>query len=379
MSSAPTIAEVLYSFKLGGSERLAALLARQFRARGYRVIAASMYDDTGPVREEIEASGIPAYGYDYTGRSRWRRWRMPAELTQFFKRENVVAAHLHHGLASIRAARAARRAGVARVVMTEHSAQPLRDLAWYKRATLKSMANLDSVTTVNEEIERFFVTDMAMNPARVTTIPNAVDPRLLEIGRDAAERAAAGVGDKFVFAFLGRLHPDKDVSTLLRAFAKVIASGANALLIVAGDGEEREKLAALSRELKLGEHVRFWGPTREVLKLFSIADGFVMSSMAEGLPMALLEAMSAGLPCVSTAVGGIPGVLEGGNGLLTPAGDPDALADALLSVIRDRALAARLGKAARDAVRARFSVDAVVDRYLDIFGLPHRWPPEEKK
>src|SRR5688572_6907786 len=163
MTAVPAIAEVLYSFKLGGSERLAALLARQFRARGYRVVTASMYDASGPVRDEIEASGIPALGFDYTGRSRFRRWRMPSELTRMFQRENVVAAHLHHGLSAIRAAKAARRAGVSRIVMTEHSAQPLRDLAWYKKATLKAMRHLDSVTTVNEEIERFFVNDMSMD------------------------------------------------------------------------------------------------------------------------------------------------------------------------------------------------------------------------
>lgn len=370
----PTIAEVLYSFQLGGSERLAALLARQFRERGYRVIAASMYDAVGPVRDEIADSGIPTYGYDYTHRSRWKRWLMPGELTRMFHDQNVVAAHLHHGLAAIRAARAARRAGVPRIVMTEHSAQPLRDLAWYKKATLKAMTHLDAVTTVNEDIEQFFVTDMAMDPARVTTVPNAVDPRLLELRRDPALRAAAGVGDAFVFAFLGRLHPDKDVGTLLRAFAKVVAAGGNVKLIVAGDGEERAKLEALARELALGDHVRFWGATRDVLKLFGIADAFVMSSIAEGLPMALLEAMSAGLPCISTAVGGIPDVLKDGTGLLAPASDDAALAEAMISVARDPALAARLGEAGRSTIHARFSVDAVVDRYLDLFHLPRRWP-----
>ena len=70
----PVIAEILYSFKLGGSERLGALLARQFRSRGYHVVVASMYDASGPVQDELDADGIPALGYDYTGRSRWKRW-----------------------------------------------------------------------------------------------------------------------------------------------------------------------------------------------------------------------------------------------------------------------------------------------------------------
>jgi len=372
----PAIAEILYSFKLGGSERLGALLARQFRERGYRVLAASMYDARGPVGDEIAETGIRALGYDYTGRPRWRRWRMPAELTQLFRSENVVAAHLHHGLSAMRAAQAAKRAGVARVVLTEHSTQPLRDLAWYHKATRKALRHVDAVTGVNEEIERYFVDSMGVPASAVTMIPNAVEPQLLEVERDPSARIEAGIGNQFVFAFLGRLHPDKDVGTLLRAFALLVRRHPDALLLVVGDGEERGKLEALCSELALDRHVRFWGASREVVRLFRLADAFVMSSVNEGLPMALLEAMSAGLPCVATAVGGIPTVLATSDGTLVPPRDPDALAAAMSPLASDRELALRLGAAGRAAIKQRFSVDAIVDRYLHIFGLPLRWPAE---
>ena len=98
------------------------------------------------------------------------------------------------------------------------------------------------------------------------------------------------------------------------------------------------------------------------------ADLFVLSSHSEGLSNALLEAMACGLPAVATAVGGAPEVIEDGvNGLLVPADDDAALADALLRLVRDPGVAGQLGEAARQTILARYSMEAVVDRYVNLY------------
>jgi glycosyltransferase involved in cell wall biosynthesis len=302
---------------------------------------------------------------------------LAAELHDFFRRERVVAVHLHHGLSAIRAARAARRAGVSRVVLTEHSAQPLRDLPWYRRETLRALQHVNAITTVNDEINNFFVNELKVSASRVETIPNAVDPALLDLKRDLGARAALGLEGRFVVGSLGRLHKDKDLPNLIMAFAELTRHRTASTLIVVGDGDERGSLETLVGRLGLANEVRFWGATRDVARLFAVADVFAISSRAEGLPMALLEAMSAGLPCVATRVGGIPDVLSGENGILVSPGDSSALGSALNRLATSPDLARTLGEAARGTVIARYSVASTVDQYLAALGLPARWPADQ--
>jgi glycosyltransferase involved in cell wall biosynthesis len=119
--------------------------------------------------------------------------------------------------------------------------------------------------------------------------------------------------------------------------------------------------------------VTFAGARTDVHDLLMAADGFVMSSRTEGMPMAILEAMGAAVPCVSTAVGGIPGLLGGGAGLLVPVAAPAELATAMQRLVDDPALRADLVDRAMQRVVRDFSLDALVTRYLALLGLPAQW------
>jgi glycosyltransferase involved in cell wall biosynthesis len=239
---------------------------------------------------------------------------------------------------------------------------------------LRALRYVDAVTTVNREIAEYFVNELKVPACHVEPIPNAVDPALLSLRHDPETRAALGLEGKFVVGSLGRLHKDKDLPTLIKAFAQLKQHQVPSALIVVGDGDERGALQALVGELGLTDEVQFWGATRDVARLFSLADVFAISSVAEGLPMALLEAMSSGLACVATRVGGIPDVLSGDNGILVPSGDSSALASVLGRLAASPDLVRALGAAARDTVVARFSLASAVDRYLATLGLPTRWP-----
>jgi glycosyltransferase involved in cell wall biosynthesis len=177
--------------------------------------------------------------------------------------------------------------------------------------------------------------------------------------------------------FLGRLGERKGTFDLVRAFARIGGRYPRAVLTCAGDGAV-EEVGALARELGLGERVMCpgWLSVEQARGALAGAQIFVLPSYAEGVPMALLEAMARGLAIVTTPVGGIPAVIESErDGLLVPPGDIEALADALSRLLADEELRARLGRAARERIAREFSLDASIERLAALyrrFGLVDR-------
>jgi glycosyltransferase involved in cell wall biosynthesis len=159
----------------------------------------------------------------------------------------------------------------------------------------------------------------------------------------------------------------KDQATLLRAMASLAASGLDAACLLVGDGPERPALTRLAGDLGLRERVRFLGSRRDVPRLLPAFDLFVQASLSEALPNALLEGLGAGLPVVATAVGGTLDVVRPEVGLLVPPGDPAAMALAVLRLARDPELRHRLGTAGRALVSRRYSLDAMLTAYADLY------------
>ena len=190
--------------------------------------------------------------------------------------------------------------------------------------------------------------------AHVVVIPNPVEmPRL------AANAAAAPP----VVAYLGVIKDAKGTFDLLEAWRRVAATNAGARLVIAGSGEI-EKLHYKSCEMDLDDRIETPGWLDAVGKaaLLQRAELFVLPSHIEALPMALLEAMAAGLPVVATRVGGIPDVVTGRDGILVPPRDPQALAAAIGELLSDPARRAAMGVAARQRIAEGFSVEAVLPR-----------------
>jgi glycosyltransferase involved in cell wall biosynthesis len=193
--------------------------------------------------------------------------------------------------------------------------------------------------------------------ARVSVLPNPA-PRLPELAPREELRDSFGMNG-MTFAFAGRLTAQKSLGLALEAVAAV--DGVS--LLIAGDGE-REPVERRARELALGDRVRFLGaqPRDRVLELFRAADASILSSSWENFPHSVVEALAAGTPVISTSVGGVAEVVhDGENGLLVPAGDGAALADAMRRYVSDDALRERLRAAAADSVRA-YDRDAVFSR-----------------
>jgi glycosyltransferase involved in cell wall biosynthesis len=179
-----------------------------------------------------------------------------------------------------------------------------------------------------------------------------------------------GVAEPERILFCGRLGPRKGTFDLIKAFARISAQFPQAQLICAGDGDI-EAAKQLARELGISARVAFpgWISQEATRSELSRATVFALPSFAEGVPMALLEAMSWGVPVLTTPVGGIPEVVSSDqNGLLVKPGDVDAIERALGKLLASNALRIRLGSAARSTIIERFSLESAVAHLASIYG-----------
>lgn len=219
-------------------------------------------------------------------------------------------------------------------------------------------------TCVSEDMARW-LTDVVGVSRPVTAIVNGVDVERCRPVDDRKElRSRLGLPvDAPLISIVGRLDPIKDHSTLFRAFVGVREGLPSAQLLVVGDGPERERLVA---EAPAG--VTFLGERADVPELLAASDVFTLTSRNEGTSNTVLEALACGVPVVATAVGGTPALLtDGVEGRLVSPGHDDGIAEALLGYLRDPALAARHGEAARARAVRDFSVARMVDAYVEVY------------
>ena len=216
---------------------------------------------------------------------------------------------------------------------------------------------------------------------RLIVLPNGVDVEEWQLNPlvRAAVRREFGLDNEFLWFAAGRLDPVKDYPTLLRAMTEVQDT---ARLVIAGVGALESELRRLSNELRLEKRVNFLGFEPDVRRWMQAADGFVLSSRLEGLPMSILEAAACSVPTVATDVPGTrEAILDGQTGQLAAAGSVCSLRDAMNRLIRTPPRERQaMGERARQFVVEHFSLDAVLDQweslYADFLHLhpePRRW------
>jgi glycosyltransferase involved in cell wall biosynthesis len=369
----PVIAEGLFSYQIGGSERVGVELALEFKRRGYTAVCFALHDSAGPMRTLLESAGIRCLdvNYDhYRGilkrpRFLWSVWRM-------LRRERISALHLHHAAALILCGIPARLARVSRVLMTEHGLHQLREQPRYRHSARYYCRYADEITVVEPAQADYFHDTLAVPRERLHYVANGTRVPARDAQQVRRTRQQLGVGDdEFAFLWAGRLHAEKNLGALLEAFAALPGDVlGRSRLYLAGEGVERAGLEARRDALGLRERVTFLGPRGDVTELLLAADAFVLSSRTEGMPMVLLEAMAAGVPCVATAVGGIPQLFAEERGLAVAPGDTGALAAAMAELARSPQLRTRLAANALENLRQHHSFETMVDQYLRLLGLP---------
>lgn len=225
-------------------------------------------------------------------------------------------------------------------------------------------ATMDRTLPVSGEIARRL--GIADAPRTTVVVPAGPVPAPAR-GRDEV-RAELDVGDAPLVVTAARLHPQKDLTTLLVAMAHVRDRRPEVRLVIAGDGPEADALRAVATRLELGPTVRFLGGRDDVADLLAAADVVALSSAWEGSPLVVAEAMLLGRPVVATAVGAVPeAVVDHETGRLVPPGDPAALAETLLELLGNPAAAERLARAGRVLAEQRFATGVLVRRVADVY------------
>jgi glycosyltransferase involved in cell wall biosynthesis len=350
--------------RLSGAEHQAMSLAKGLRRRGWRVSMVALSGTGGDAAAELEDAGVQFQSLemrkglaDPRGWIRFQRWL-------WREQPDVLHAHLPHAAWLARWSRLA--APVPLVVDTLHSSSTGAMGRHFGYSCSRWLT--DHVTAVSEATAASHLAAGMVSESKLSVVWNGVDVHRWQ--PDARERREAreelGVRDDFLWLAVGRLETVKDYPSLLRAMAR---TPERVRLLVLGAGPQEGRLTELAEWLGLKHRVHFAGFDPNVVRWMRAADGFVLSSHHEGLPMVLLEAGACGVSVVATDVPGTREVVvDGDTGWLAPAGDAQELAATMMKLMRmppDARLA--MGERARRHVAEHFSLEAVLDRWERLY------------
>jgi glycosyltransferase involved in cell wall biosynthesis len=361
-----TVCQLLHTLQVGGAEVLAARLARRL-GRAYRFVFACL-DGLGTLGEELRGEGHPVY---VLGRRPGLDWRCAGRLGAVLRRERVDLLHAHQYTPFSYALLSRWLYRRPPILFTEHGRhQP--DYPRRKRilANRLLLERRDRVVGVGQAVRQALVVNEGLPPERVAVLYNGIDldPFAAPADRPAARRQMGLGPDELVLVQVARLDYLKDHLTALRTLERVKARRPEARLVLVGEGPEREKIEREVRQRGLVGHVRLLGLRKDVPRLVQAADVFLLTSISEGIPLTLIEAMAAGLPVVSTRVGGVPEVVEDGRtGLLAPAGDDAALAEQVCRLAGQAGLRQEMGRLGRERAQGLFAERLMHDRYDGLY------------
>jgi len=352
------VCHLITTLGVGGAERGLYELCRRLDPERFDVQVMALQG--GKVADWLRAAGIPVTVLGVRGK--WDVLKLP-RLTGLLRRRRIDVLHTHLFHADLVGRPAARAAGVPHVVHTVWTAEG-RFRPWqFAHARLLAGA-CDRIVCVSDSVREHHARRSGLAGRCYTVIPWGIDTETFR--RDASSRRelraqwGLAAGDVLA-AYVGRLASYKGVDTLLAAMSHLGGRGSPVSVVIAGDGRGRRAVENFISHGEGGRSTRYLGHVDDVRGVLSAADLYVMPSRWEGWPLALGEAMSAGLPAVGTDVPGIRDLIVAGRtGLLVPPRDAVALAEAVERLAADKALRSRLGRAARKRMTERFSIDAAV-------------------
>lgn len=240
-----------------------------------------------------------------------------------------------------------------------------REKLWHLRLDRLTIPLCNGAVCVSEGVRRFSKTVGGWPEERLVVIPNGVDPTPIDQAEPIPREQLGIPREAFLALFVGRLEIQKGVMNLLDAVERLLPDCPDFHIGLAGEGPERRHLTErLSRSPKLAANIHVLGPRRDVPALLKTADLFVLPSLWEGMPNALLESMVAGIPAVATRVEGTEELIKSEEtGWLVPPNDPQALATAMQEAMKNRNRLKTMGERARSIVLASFTPERVVEEY----------------
>jgi len=371
------------SFEQAGTQRFLVELLRRLDRAAFRPTVFSVLKE-GPLLSEIERLEVPVLEFR-TGRSpasaATLRGLTAAAAHLWRERVDIVSPML--GITTLFGPLVARAAGVPVVVNHQRNLSYWIDNRLEERAYGFVSRSVVDAVLVNSRAAGDELADRFRVPARkIVDVGVGIDVRRFDgVERDRRLAADLGLGGAPVVGIVGKLSPVKGHEFFLEAAAAVARERGDVRFLVVGDGTRRAELEGLAAALGLSGRVVFAGARNDVPAVLRLMDVFTLSSVSEGAPHAVMEAMAAGLPIVATDVGGVMDVVGGPSAaVLVPPRDPSAMARGILRLLQDPSEARAMGAALGRAARERHDVGAVVRRVEDAFlrvlaeRAPHRVP-----
>jgi glycosyltransferase involved in cell wall biosynthesis len=353
------IVHVVLSLGIGGQERLILNLSRALGRRGHEVTVVSLTPG-GDLRSEFDS--IAVLDVERTARVSPRVF---LELGKAFRALRPDVVHTHNQAPLFYAAPTARALGVRRVIHTKHGAGVYSTKAGaFARLTVQTLSAFVAVSQETADVAR----SMERVPERLLrVIPNGIPLERFHPDADARRRVreAHGIPEHaFVVGTVGRLVWEKNYPLLVRAMIPLLSSDVR--LVIVGEGPERGAIeGAIPKEL--APFVTLTGVRRDVAEQLAAMDVFTLSSVTEGLPLVVAEAMACGLPVVVTRVGALASIVPSEVGVVVGSGDESGLTQAYRQMRDDPERRVRLGGAAVGLAQKRFSIERMTEAYLELY------------
>ena len=350
------------TMSVGGTEMNAVRTAERLNPTRFRVTVVTLRGE-GPLTERYARAGIPVVRFPIFSLFGPKTIREAGRLAEFLRRERVDVLHCHDQYSNFFSVMSGRLAGVPVIVASKrwlHSPMRYRvtNGIGYRLAT-RVLANSDAVAESLRSSDR-------IASKRVVVVPNFVDETVFDAPTPdqlaAWRRELELADDAQVVGIIASLLPIKDHATLLRAMSRLASQWPRLSLVIVGAGPSLDELRTQAAQLGITERVRFAGLRPQAPSFHHLFDISVLSSISEGFPNSLVEAMAASRPIVATAVGGVrDAVRNGDNGLLVPPRDDAALADAIGALLADPSRARAMGAAGARRARSEFHAGVVID------------------
>jgi len=353
------IVQLVETLDTGGLERIAVNLARTQKMAGDSPMLYCMFTG-GPLADEALRAGIPVTEFH---KEPGLSPRLLFSLARQLRRDAADVLHTHNPAVHHYGAIAARMAGVPAVVNTRHGPATSSGRAYQERYFRAVIPLTDRVVFVCEHSRRYLLEQGGRASGKSVVVLNGI-----ELAPFLERPAAPGSAwPRIRFGAVGRMVPVKGHSILIDAFAQLSRKLPDAELRIVGGGPLEDTLREQSRKTGLGGRIRIEGLHHDIAGVLPELDIFVMSSTSEGLPLVILEAMAAGLPVVSTRIGGVPEVApEGDVSVLCAPGSASDLAAAMYKAATSCDLAC-MGKKAREIAIAKFSLDQMQRSYQAVY------------
>jgi len=354
----------------GGPDKTILNSPRCLQPRGYRTLCAYMHDPDDPgydtIRQRAQSANAPLRSVPDGGA--WD-WRVAKRLLCICREENVSIWHAHD-YKSNALGLLLRRFHPMKLVTTVHGwVRHTRRTPLYYWLDRRCLPRYDHVICVSEDLHRE-CRRVGVPEGRLTLVHNAIDTeryRRLRSQREA-KKALGFAGSQLLVGAVGRLSEEKGFDQLVRVTKTLAAEGLPVQAAIVGDGAERDALQRLIAELGAEDCVRLLGFRSDVKQLYEAMDVFALTSLREGLPNVVLEAMAMEVPVLATGVAGIPQLIrDGNNGLLVDIGNPHQLQTGLRRLIQDEGLRKRFAEQGRATVEHTFSFQRRMDRIAGVY------------